>query len=78
MPADQRVVHGTEFRVTAVTKTDENSNDSATVTGSNEQAYTSSLSEVEAGTNFAAGRILLQPGGSLVGWVAFELPPECG
>jgi len=64
----------TQFRVTAITKTDENANDSATVTGSNEQAYTPSLSDVAAGTNFAAGQILLQPGSSLVGWVSFQLP----
>jgi len=64
----------TQFRVTAITRTDENSNNSATVTGSNEQAYTSSLSGVAAGTNFADGQILLQPGSSLVGWVSFELP----
>ena len=60
--------------VRAITNTDENSNNSATVTGSNEQAYTSSLEPVAAGTNFADGRILLQPGSSLVGWVSFELP----
>ena len=63
-----------QFRVTAITKTDENSTDSATVTGSNEQAYTAALAEITAGTNFASGQILLQPGGSLVGWVPFELP----
>lgn len=64
----------TEFRVTAVTSTDENSNTNAVVTGSNDQSYTYSLSGVAAGTNFASGRILLQPGSSLVGWVSFELP----
>lgn len=63
-----------EFRVTAVTKIDENANNSATVTGSDEQAYTSSLNDVAAGTNFASGQVLLQPGASLVGWVSFELP----
>jgi hypothetical protein len=63
-----------QFRVAAITKTDENSNLSATVTGSNDQAYTSSLDEVAAGTNFANGQILLEPGSSLVGWVAFQLP----
>lgn len=63
-----------QFRVTAISNTDENSNNNATVTGSDEQAYRSSLSGVTAGTNFASGRILLQPGSSLVGWVSFELP----
>lgn len=63
-----------EFRVTAVDKTDENSNLSATVTGSNQQAYKSALSAVAAGTNFSSGQIRLQPGSSLVGWVSFEVP----
>jgi hypothetical protein len=63
-----------QFRVTAITHTEENANNNATVTGSNEQAYTSSFEAVTAGTNFANGQILLQPGSSLVGWVSFELP----
>jgi hypothetical protein len=63
-----------QFRVTAVTSTDENSNLSATVTGSDDQAYTSSLLPVAAGTNFASGQIRLEPGSSLVGWVSFQLP----
>lgn len=64
----------TQLRVTAITSTDENSTNSVTVTGTNEQAYGASLTAVAAGTNFASGRILLQPGSSLVGWVPFELP----
>lgn len=63
-----------QFRVTATTSTDENANNNATVTGSDDQAYTSTLTPVAAGTNFANGAIRLQPGVSLVGWVAFELP----
>lgn len=64
-----------QFRVTAITSTDENSNNNTTVTGSNEQAYNASLTTaVAAGTNFASGRIRLEPGSSLVGWVSFELP----
>lgn len=63
-----------EFRVTAVTEVDENSNTNATVIGSNDQQYTSSVMEVAEGTNFASGSIRLQPGGSLVGWVPFEIP----
>ena len=53
---------------------DENANNNATATGSDQQAYTSSLASVAEGTNFANGQIRLQPGGSLVGWVTFELP----
>lgn len=64
-----------QFRVTAITSTDENSNTNTTVTGSNEQAYNPSLTAaVAAGTNFASGQIRLEPGSSLVGWVPFELP----
>ena len=63
-----------QFRVTATTSVDENANNNATATGSDEQAYTSSLASVAEGTNFANGQIRLQPGGSLVGWVTFELP----
>lgn len=63
-----------EFRVTAITSTDENANLNATVTGSNDQLYLSSSNGVTAGTNFASGQILLQPRSSLVGWVSFEVP----
>ena len=63
-----------QFRVSAITKVDENANNNATATGSDEQAYTSSLASVAEGTNFASGQIRLQPGSSLVGWVTFELP----
>lgn len=63
-----------EFQVTAIDKTDENANNSATATGSNDQAYNSALTPVAAGTNFADGQILLQPGRTLVGWVSYELP----
>ena len=64
-----------QFRVAAVSgSVDENANNSATVTGTNEQAYTSSVSGIAAGTNFASGSIRLQPGNSLLGWVSFELP----
>ena len=63
-----------QFRVTATTSVDENANNNATATGSDEQAYTPSLASVAEGTNFANGQIRLQPGGSLIGWVTFELP----
>lgn len=63
-----------QFRVQAITKVDENANNNASATGSNEQAYTSSLVSVSHGTNFADGQIRLSPGGSLVGWVTFTLP----
>lgn len=63
-----------QFRVSATTSVDENANNNATATGSDEQAYTPSLASVAEGTNFANGEIRLQPGGSLVGWVTFELP----
>lgn len=63
-----------QFRVTAITKVDENANNNATATGSNEQAYTTSIASVRTGTNFANGQVRLQPGGSLIGWVAFTLP----
>lgn len=73
-PQAGRHLAAAEFRVTAVTKVYENANNNATATGSDEQAYTPSLASVAEGTNFANGDIRLQPGGSLVGWVAFELP----
>jgi hypothetical protein len=38
-----------QFRVTAITSTDENANNNATVTGSDEQAYVSSVLPVAAG-----------------------------
>lgn len=63
-----------QFRVTAATNVDENSNNNAAAIGSNEQVYTASFSPVAEGTNFANGDIRLQPGTSLVGWVAFEVP----
>lgn len=63
-----------QFRVQAITKVDENANNSTTVTGSNDQAYTPSLVSVAEGTNFADGQVRLQPGGSLVGWVTFTVP----
>ena len=63
-----------QFRVTATASVDENANNNATATGSDEQAYTPSLASVAEGTNFANGQIRLQPGGSLIGWVTFELP----
>jgi hypothetical protein len=63
-----------QFRVRATTGVDENANNNTTAIGSDEQAYTSSVASVAEGTNFANGEIRLQPGGSLVGWVAFELP----
>lgn len=63
-----------QFRVTAVTATDENSNLNATATGSNDESYSSALTPVTAGTNFASGAIRLQPGASLTGWVSFEVP----
>jgi hypothetical protein len=58
-----------QFRVSATTSVDENANNNATATGSDEQAYTTSLASVAEGINFADGQIRLQPGGSLVGWV---------
>ena len=68
-----------QFRVTAITNTDENSNLNATVTGSNEQSYSPAVTKgVTAGTNFASGAIKLQPGSSLVGWVPFEIPDGVG
>lgn len=68
-----------QFRVTAITETDENSNLNATATGSNEQSYTPAVTKaVTAGTNFASGSIKLQPGSSLVGWVPFEIPDGVG
>jgi hypothetical protein len=73
-PASGHHLAATQFRVTAMTSTDENANNNATVTGSDDQAYTSSLDAVAAGTNFASGEVRLQPGSSLVGWVSFELP----
>jgi hypothetical protein len=63
-----------QLRVSATTSVDENANNNATATGSDEQAYTSSIASVAEGTNFANGQIRLQPGSSLVGWVTFELP----
>jgi hypothetical protein len=63
-----------QFRVSATTSVDENANNNATATGSDEQAYTSSIASVAEGTNFANGQIRLQSGGRLVGWVTFELP----
>jgi hypothetical protein len=63
-----------QFRVTATTSVDENANNNATASGSDEQAYTPSLASVAEGTNFANGQIRLPPGGSLIGWVTFELP----
>jgi hypothetical protein len=63
-----------QFRVTAITSTDENANANATAVGSDEHAYTASFTPVAAGTNFASGAIRLEPGSSLVGWVSFELP----
>lgn len=63
-----------QFRVTGVTRTDENSNLSASATGSNHQSYTSRLLEVANGTNFASGSVKLAPGSSLVGWVPFQVP----
>jgi hypothetical protein len=65
-----------QFRVTATTSVDENANNNATATGSDEQVYTPSLASVAEGSNFANGQIQLQPGGSLIGWVTFELPDE--
>lgn len=65
-----------QFRVKAITNVDENANNNATAIGSDEQAYTPSFASVAEGTNFASGGIRLHPGGSLVGWVTFELPDE--
>lgn len=73
-PEGGRHLAAAQFRVTAATNVDENANNNATATGSDEQAYTPSLASVAEGTNFANGDIRLQPGGTLVGWVAFELP----
>ena len=64
----------TQFRVKATTSIDENANNNTTAIGSDEQAYTASIASVAEGTNFANGEIRLQPGNSLIGWVAFELP----
>ena len=63
-----------QFRITATTSVDENANNNATATGSDEQVYTSSIASVAEGTNFANGGVRLQSGSSLVGWVTFELP----
>lgn len=63
-----------EFRVTATTAVDENSNNNAAAIGANDQVYTPSFYGVAEGTNFADGAVRLQPGTSLVGWVAFEVP----
>lgn len=63
-----------QFRVTATTNVDENSNTNAAAIGANDQVYTPAFDEVAEGTNFANGDIRLQPGASLVGWVAFTVP----
>lgn len=65
-----------QFRVTAHTAVDENSNSSASLVGSDEQVYTFALEEVAEGTNFDSGSVRLQPGTSLVGWVPFEVPSQ--
>lgn len=73
-PAAGKHLAAAEFHVTAISAVDENANNDATTVGTNEQVYTAALSSVAEGTNFANGDITLQPGGSLTGWVAFELP----
>lgn len=73
-PSANKHLAAAEFRITATTKVDENANNNATAVGSNEQVYDASLSSVAEGTNFDSGDIKLQPGGSLTGWVSFELP----
>lgn len=63
-----------QFRITATTTVDENANNNAAATGSDEQSYTPTFSSVTEGTNFANGAIRLHAGSSLAGWVTFELP----
>lgn len=64
-----------QFRVSASTSVDENANNNASATGSDEQSYTSYIAaSVDEGTNFAHGQIRLQPGSRLAGWVTFDLP----
>lgn len=64
-----------QFRVSAITGVDENANNNASATGSDEQAYTPYIvASVAEGTNFVNGQIRLQPGSRLAGWVTFKLP----
>lgn len=65
-----------QFRVTAHTAVDENANNNASLIGSDEQVYTSTFAQLSEGTNFADGSVRLQPGTSLVGWVAFDVPNQ--
>lgn len=75
-PAAGHRLVAAQFRVTAQTAVDENSNASATMVGSDDQVYTPALEEVAEGTNFAHGSVRLQPGTSLVGWVPFSVPGQ--
>lgn len=74
-PAGHRFV-AAQFRVTAHSAVDENSNNSASLIGSDEQVYTPALDEVAEGTNFSHGSVQVQPGTSLAGWVAFAVPSQ--
>ncbi len=66
---------GTEFKITAVSgSVDENANNNAVIQGSDSQMYSPDFSEISAGTNFNNGSIRLAEGGSVKGWVTFQVP----
>ena len=66
---------GAKFTVKTTAGTvSENANNNAAIQGSDNQMYTSDFSEISAGTNFNNGDIHLRKGGSVTGWVTFQVP----
>jgi hypothetical protein len=65
-----------EFTITGVTGsiTDDDSNNDATVYGTDSEAYTFSVDDVSDGTNFDGGDFSPAPGQTEIGWVTVEMP----
>ena len=65
-----------EFTITGVTGTVtyDDSNNDATVYGTNSEAYTFSTDDVTDGTNFSGGDFSPAPGQTEIGWVTVEMP----
>ncbi len=70
------VLVAAQFTLTNTSAANENSdaNNDANVVGSNGQDYTASFSSIAGCTNFNSGDWSLNPGQSLTGCVAFQVP----
>jgi hypothetical protein len=65
---------GAEFTIKGISGTDQDdANNNASLTGTDQQTYQTGFESLAAGTNFDSGQFNTSPGSSSVGWVSFEV-----